>query len=214
MVKNLADVNVQTHVTQHAFAIKPLKSPMHFGSTDLLLEQLLNRLSIRNETLMSTQSASTQETMLFWRYITSSIDQLIATLDGLNVQEINWAPIPNANSLYVLATHTLGTTAENLLEVLCGQPVHRQRDAEFAAQGNSAESLQARWQSQRTQIQANLEQLTDTELRRTREHPRRGKITGRDVLIVVARHCAEHLGQAFLTRDLILAQRDKTLTPH
>jgi hypothetical protein len=33
---------------------------------------------------------------------------------------------------------------------------------------------------------------------------------GREVLIVVARHCAEHMGQAFLTRDLILAQRGET----
>ncbi|MDP9352215.1 MAG: DUF664 domain-containing protein [Chloroflexota bacterium] len=37
------------------------------------------------------------------------------------------------------------------------------------------------------------------------EHPRRGRITGREVLLVVARHCAEHLGQAELTRDLLEA---------
>jgi uncharacterized damage-inducible protein DinB len=152
-------------------------------------------------------TSSQAEIMLFWRYITSSIDQLLATLEGLDARELNWSPIPNANSLYVMATHTMGTTAENLLEVLCGQAVHRQRDAEFAAQGDSAAALHAHWQSLRAQIQAQLEQLSDAELGQARKHPRRGDITGRDVLIVVARHCAEHMGQAFLTRDLLLAQR-------
>jgi uncharacterized damage-inducible protein DinB len=165
---------------------------------------------------MSAQATSTQSTpaevMLFWRYITSSIDQLFGSMEGLSAQEINRSPIPSANSLYVLATHTMGTTAENLLEVLCGQPVHRQREAEFAAQGDSLEALRAQWQSLRAQIQAQLEQLDNATLGQARAHPRRGNISGRDVLIVVARHCAEHMGQAFLTRDLILAQRNATPT--
>lgn len=148
--------------------------------------------------------------MLFWRYIASSIDQLFATFSDLTAQEINWSPHPGANSLYVLATHTMGTTAENLLEVLCGQPVHRQREAEFAAQGDSVAALHAQWQTLRTHIQSQLEQVDDTTLGHSRQHPRRGTLTGRDVLIVVARHCAEHMGQAFLTRDLLLAQRQGT----
>ncbi len=37
-------------------------------------------------------------------------------------------------------------------------------------------------------------------------HPRRGWSTGREILLIVARHAAEHLGQAELTRDLLLAQ--------
>ena len=40
----------------------------------------------------------------------------------------------------------------------------------------------------------------------TRAHPRRGTITGRDVLIVVARHAAEHWGEAQLTRSLLKAR--------
>jgi uncharacterized damage-inducible protein DinB len=161
----------------------------------------------------TTQNVPKGETMLFWRYISSSIEQLLATLEGLSAQEINWSPIANANSLYVLATHTMGTTAENLLEVLCGKPVHRQREAEFAAQGNSPELLHAQWQTLRGQLQAQLAQLDDATLALERQHPRRGTITGRDVLIVVARHCAEHMGQAFLTRDLILAQRKLAQAP-
>jgi uncharacterized damage-inducible protein DinB len=160
--------------------------------------------------MMSNQSAHTQESLIFWRYIASSIDQLIATLDGLTPREINQTPTATANSLYVLATHTLGTTAENLLKVLCGQPVHRQRAAEFAAQGDSLDALHQQWQTLRGHIQAHLAEVDNDTLGDVRAHPRRGQISGREVLIVVARHCAEHMGQAFLTRDLILAQRVKS----
>lgn len=155
---------------------------------------------------MSTPTATTQA-LIFWRYMTSSIDQLLNLMDGLSAEEINESPLPNANSLYALGTHTMGTTAENLLEVLCGQPVHRQREAEFNAQGASVTLLRTEWQKLRQQIQAHLEAVDDAALGTPRTHPRRGEITGREVLIVVARHCAEHRGQAMLTRDLILARR-------
>jgi hypothetical protein len=161
---------------------------------------------------MADQSAVKSEAMLFWRYITSSIDQLFGTMKGLSAAEINCSPVGNANSLYVLATHTMGTTAENLLEVLCGQLVHRQRDAEFAAQGHSPDALSEQWQQLRAQIQTHMEQIDNASLNEPRHHPRRGEISGRDVLIVVARHSAEHMGQAFLTRDLILAQRKVSAT--
>lgn len=160
---------------------------------------------------MSTKTGSNQETSIFWRYISSSIDQLLGTLDGLSEQEINCSPIGNANSLFVLATHTLGNTTENVLSVLCGQTVDRQRKAEFTAQGSSLAPLQAQWQHLRGQIETRFAQLDDTILDEMREHPRRGQMMGREVLIVVARHCAEHMGQAFLTRDLILAQRVESL---
>ena len=48
--------------------------------------------------------------------------------------------------------------------------------------------------------------LTRGDLDAAREHPRRGTLTGRDVLIVVARHTAEHWGEAQLTRSLMKAR--------
>jgi uncharacterized damage-inducible protein DinB len=157
---------------------------------------------------MSTQAASVQETLLFWRYIASSIDQLFGAMDGLGAEEINWSPLPHANSLYVLATHTMGNTAENLLEVLCDQPTYRQRETEFTAQGDSSEELHAKWQELRAHIERELARIDNAALDQLRQHPRRGEMSGRAILIVVARHSAEHMGQAFLTRDLILARRN------
>ena len=76
------------------------------------------------------------EPLLFWRYIASSLDRLVALLDGLSADDLDWRPpAPGANSLYVLAMHTLGNAEENLLEILGGQPIGRDREAEFAVQG-------------------------------------------------------------------------------
>jgi hypothetical protein len=152
-----------------------------------------------------------QEGALFWRYIASSLDRLIACLDGLTVEELSWRPAaPGANSLYVLAAHMLGNAEENLLGLLGGQPMRREREAEFAsrAEAASAGTLNARWGELRQRLNDTLTTLTPDALNQTYAHPRRGTITGRDVLIVVARHAAEHLGQAELTRDLLRARRE------
>ena len=146
------------------------------------------------------------ETLIFWRYIASSLDRLVGCLDGLSKAQLNWRPdAPGANSLYALATHTLGNAEENLLQTLVGQPVVRDRDGEFAAQGASAQALVARWATVRAVLAARLADLPAGALDVAYTHPRRGTITGREILIVVARHAAEHLGQAELTRDLLRA---------
>jgi len=151
------------------------------------------------------------EIAVFWGFIARSIDRILACLDGLSPDELNWRPIESANSLYVLANHIIGTTEENLLGVLCGRSVRRQREAEFAVKGESAESVCSKWRELQELVRQNLGLLSAEELDRKREHPRRGQVTGREVLIIVARHAAEHMGQALLTRDLLLVAQGKEL---
>jgi uncharacterized damage-inducible protein DinB len=152
---------------------------------------------------------STPEIETFWKYISSSVEHLLGCLEGLSEEDINWRPLEHANSLYVLANHVMGNIAENMLEVLCGQPVHRQREAEFTAQGSSPEALDRQWMELKERVHNALSKFPPDDLEQSREHPRRGSMTGREVLIVVARHAAEHMGQAYLTRDLLLSLRGK-----
>ena len=147
----------------------------------------------------------------FWRFIVNSVEHILACLDGLPEEDLNWRPLENANSLYALATHTMGNVEENILGVLCGQTIHRQREAEFTMRGNSPKFLRQKWNDLQERIKAALDKLPEAELDRQREHPRRGQLTGREVLIVVARHAAEHLGHAELTRDLLFSSQGKTL---
>lgn len=151
--------------------------------------------------------SSPQEVKIFWRFITSSIDQLVACLDGLSEAELNWKPLPNSSSLYILAAHTLGNTEENMLGTLCGQPFTRHREEEFSAYGSSPELIQRKWAELRERIERSLADLSPTSLDEAREHPRRGAVQGREILIVVARHIAEHVGQAELTHDLVVSKR-------
>jgi hypothetical protein len=106
--------------------------------------------------------------------------------------------------------HILGTTEENLLGVLCGQPTSRQREAEFSAQGSSVEPIRQTWLELRERIEQGLAGLPPGELEREHKHPRRGLLLGREVLVVVTRHAVEHMGQAELTRDLFFAAQGKT----
>jgi uncharacterized damage-inducible protein DinB len=149
----------------------------------------------------------------FWRFIKSSIDRILLCTNELSEAELNWRPLDNANSLYVLAIHTIGNTEENILGVLCGQKITRRREDEFKARGKSVGPLHKRWQEVQERISSYLGQLSPDALEKEYEHPRRGKLTGRDVLIVVARHAAEHMGQAELTRDLLHSKRVKALPP-
>jgi len=58
------------------------------------------------------------------------------------------------------------------------------------------------WPGLRAELEEGLSALPTSDLARAVEHPRRDPLSGREILIVVARHVAEHLGQAELTRDL------------
>ncbi len=151
---------------------------------------------------------SSGEAARFWSYIEHSADQIVATLDGLEADELNWRPAgPETNSLFVLATHILGALDETLLGVLCGEPRSRDRDAEFVASEATAEAPVARWASLRAEIGERLAALPGEALDEVRQHPRRGEVTGRDLLIFTAQHTAEHAAHAELTRQLIEKRR-------
>ncbi len=141
----------------------------------------------------------------FLRAIESEVERTLRSLDGLDAAALDWRPADGTSSLAVLATHVIGNVEQNVIEYLCGQPVGRDRDAEFRAQGASSQAVRARWELLRARMGAALADLPASELDREREHPNRGKRSGREVLLVAARHAAEHAGQAELTCDLMKA---------
>ena len=152
-----------------------------------------------------------KEIEAFWAFIARSVDSIVSCLDGLDEEDLNWRPpTENANSLYVLPTHMMGNMEEVILGILCGQSVgNRQREHEFQVVGNSSEPIKQRWKELRKKITSTLAQLPPDALDREYIHPRRGKVTGRAILIIVATHAAEHNGQAKLTRDLLFTARGR-----
>lgn len=146
------------------------------------------------------------EVAVFWRYISSSLERLVLLGESLDAEALRWRPpAPRTNSVVALVAHTPGNAEENILETLCGGQVGRRREDEFAPPRVSAEELRERWLELRARLERAVTGLSAAALDGQVNHPRRGVLTGREVLIVVARHAAEHLGQAELTRDLWLA---------
>ena len=157
---------------------------------------------------MTTSSTPLRgEVESFQRFIFSTIDAIVGALEGLTAEELNWRPdAPATNSLYAIAIHVLGNAEENLLGTLCGQPHGRHYASEFSAAARVPDAVRDRWAAIRDRLAKHLPMLTREDLDAQRTHPRRGTITGRDVLIVVARHTAEHWGEAQLTRSLMKAR--------
>jgi Protein of unknown function (DUF664) len=140
-------------------------------------------------------------------FIFATIDSIVGSLDGLGAEERNRRPAaPATNGLYAIATHVLGNAEENLLGTLGGQPHGRRYAAEFSAAAVDPDTGRARWAELGGRVARSLATLTREDLDRARRHPRRGTTIGRDVLIVGARHTAEHWGEAQLIRSLMNAR--------
>ncbi len=141
------------------------------------------------------------------------LNRLGRCLDGLGEAELNWRPpAPDANSLYVIATHVLGNAEAWVLGIICGQPVHRDRDAEFRARGADASVLTSRACHLSEAFAEALHSLPASALEEMRRPapPLLGigpaeELTVREALMRVLVHLLMHVGQMQITHDLAVA---------
>ena len=76
-------------------------------------------------------------------------DQIKTLLEGLTQEALDWQPFQGegelaTNSLGAIAAHLAGSATYLIKEVIGGQPVHRDREAEFVTRGVNASTLKAR----------------------------------------------------------------------
>jgi hypothetical protein len=146
---------------------------------------------------------------MYWKYISGSIERIILCTKGLSTDEINWHPKGKTNSIFVLATHMIGNLEFNILGIIYGMNVKRNREAEFATKGISYEQIRDNWTELKRKIVNHQQQFPVAKMETEIEHPRLGKISIRELLLVIARHAAEHVGHAELTRDLLFLEYGK-----
>ena len=147
------------------------------------------------------------------RWIRSLLKRVLACLEGLSEAQLNRRPtIEGANSAYVIAAHTLGNARTWVLGVACGQPIGRDRPAEFRAAGSYADLMAAARQLS-GEIEVALAALAPSALDRrfvpSQELWGEGEpyeISVRQALIEVVEHASIHLGQLHITRDLALRE--------
>jgi hypothetical protein len=146
------------------------------------------------------------EIQTFLAAIEDSCEHVVVCLEGLGGDAIDWRPVAGANTLAVIARHTLANAERNVLGTFAGQPYEWRREEEFVAPAATADELRASWNTLRGRMRAALDDIPAESLGEPRDHPRMGAVPGRAVLLQAARHAAEHVGEAQLTRSLVLAR--------
>ncbi len=130
-------------------------------------------------------------------------EQVLKTLEGLDAETLNWKPLASdTNSLFVLATHLIGSEHGWLGETLAGEPKTRVRPEEFVARGDNLNDLAARFEETARDTTRILAGLKESDLEQMFPEERRGTVSGRWIILHVIEHYAEHLGQMRLTRQL------------
>jgi hypothetical protein len=134
------------------------------------------------------------------------VERVLSAADGLDAAQLSWTPSTNeANSLAVLAAHTVGAAERHVVRTVGGGDVTGTRDEEFAVHGDLA-PIRARWEAVRRKIVETIDDMPPGRLDDDVPKPSRIR-TIHGVLVHAVAHAAEHAGQAELTRDLI-KQRD------
>ena len=119
----------------------------------------------------------------------------------LSVEELNWKPAPETNSIAVLVVHTLGSEAE-VLRVAANVPGERDRPAEFRVTANNAEELLREIDQADAYIEAIAPRITAEDLAAERPRGDRPPETGLHWLLTNYGHAREHLGHIQLTKQL------------
>ncbi len=146
------------------------------------------------------------EVATIWHYLRRTIERLSDVAADVSVQELHWdPPAPETNSIAVLLVHTMANIEENVLAVVAGEPMNRDRDAEFVENDLTGAELVERLAALTGRLETFLAGLEDDRLDVVLNHPRRGEISARSILLQATTHGREHLGQVELTRDLARA---------
>jgi len=122
-------------------------------------------------------------------------------LEGLTPEALDWSPKLGVNSITVLIVHLTGSQRFLFGEVIGGQDIHRDREAEFRAKGLAPDELKQRLSDNVTYIIDVLEPLTLADLESKRMFRTR-EVTVGWVIGHALKHTATHLGHIQVMRDL------------
>lgn len=134
-------------------------------------------------------------------------------LDGVPDDVLNRpVPLPDANTLYAIATHLAGSTEFWAVQMASGRDVGRHRQAEFRATGDGP-ALIARYERLIAAIHGALDNLPDKAMESIPpQPPAEYRSTGglgetltlRDCLLHAVEHGALHQGHIQITRQLLV----------
>jgi len=121
-------------------------------------------------------------------------DQIAKIVKDIELQGLNWKPIPGINTIYVLISHIAGSRNFWINQVIGGDDIHRERDAEFKAWGQDRQMLLRKLLDSTAQCLETLGRLAPEEsnsLRRVRDK----EYTVRWCMLHAIEHSGYHIGQ-------------------
>jgi uncharacterized damage-inducible protein DinB len=135
------------------------------------------------------------------------LNHLLERMDGifseLPVEALDWTPDPAMNSITVLVVHVTGALRYWLGELLGGEAAHRDRGAEFSAQGLTKVELHALLNETQAQISRVLEKMTPEDLAvKHYSTIHKDYFTGAYALVHGVEHTALHVGHMEITKEL------------
>lgn len=127
-------------------------------------------------------------------------ENLRAQVRGLDSGTLNWRPLPKANSIAVLVTHSIGSEMEMIRSVR-RVPSRRDRDSEFKAEADSGALLKM-IDAADAEMAEHLGAVTSEDLSELRPRGDRPPRPGIEWLTSNYGHVREHLAQIELTKQL------------
>ncbi len=127
-------------------------------------------------------------------------EKLREQVRGVDPGTLNWRPLPKANSIAVLITHTIGSELEMIRSVR-SIATERDRESEFKAEAD-AEALLEMIDAADREMDEQIAALTPADLTELRPRGDRPPQAGIFWLITNYGHAREHLAQIELTKQL------------
>jgi len=129
--------------------------------------------------------------------------KIFEMLEQAPAEAWNWTPTNDeTNSLFVIATHVIGSEHGWIYEILGRGEKTRNRSAEFLATGTGLDDLRAEYKRVANETRETLSALTNEDMSSLRYRESHGEVSLRWILLHVIGHSSEHLGQLELTKQL------------
>jgi uncharacterized damage-inducible protein DinB len=131
-------------------------------------------------------------------------EQTREVLRGLSDEAANWRPLSkDANSLYAILSHLVGSQNFWFRQVIAGETIKRDREAEFRASGK-LQVVVSTWEKSSSEMERILSTLSPAQLDENRASPFRPEqpVSVRWCILHVLSHNATHLGHIQLTRQM------------
>ena len=128
-------------------------------------------------------------------------NDVVKALEGLPAEALDWSPKAGVNSITALVVHMTGAERFLFGEIIGGQSLNRNRDAEFLTKNMTLETLIQRLADNRLYIADVLEPLTLVDLEGKRILRSR-EVTVGWVIGHVLKHTATHLGHIQVMKDM------------